>query len=239
MFLPGLVLNANKLMYELRRKGQEIAVLNGKMRTAEQHSRTAHVLRGQIDSLYREVSTIAEEWSAEVQYVYLVKDMLGRYMGSNHEIASYKGGEDFVPLVVTGLEQLEVQSKLEARADFALLQELAEGSQSWFGFRPDAALADHREFLNEVLSANEIDPFLLRLSGAERDLAAMLLGRAIVATVPDERIDDLRTGAARLSDFPGVADAMRLMREEALDRASKFAPIDRKDVQSEGIVDHA
>ena len=75
MFLPGLVLNANRLMHELRRKGEQIAELNVELQGCDRQSKTAMVLRGRIEALYRETDIIAEEWAAEVQYVYLAQEL--------------------------------------------------------------------------------------------------------------------------------------------------------------------
>jgi hypothetical protein len=220
MFLPGLVLNANRLMHELRRKGQDIADLNRQLQSLSRHTKAANVLRGQVEGLYRETAVIAEEWAAEVQYVHLAKDMLGAYVNDKSQHPESSNDEARLPALITGMEALEAHAKLEAHSDFSLLQTLSEGAQSWFGFKPKAALADHREFLNEILSANDVDPFLLRLSGEDRDIAANLLGRAIMSVVPEERIDDLRTGAARLTDFPGMAEAMDALKEQALQPSS-------------------
>jgi hypothetical protein len=209
-------------MHELRRKGQEIADLNDQLQAQNRQSKTAHVLRGQIEALYRETAIISEEWAAEVQYVHVAKDLLAEFVRRESETETLPEDGAQLPALITGLEALEVAAKLEARCDFALLQTLSEGAQAWFGFKPKAALADHREFLNEILSANNLDPFLLRLTGNERDLAANLLGRAIVAVVPDERIADLRSGEARLSEFPGFDEAVRALKEQALEHSSNF-----------------
>ena len=152
------------------------------------------------------------------------RNSLSKYLASSECDPKNMGDGVFIPALVTGMELLEAIAKLEAHSDFELLQTLSEGAQTWFGFRPGAALADHREFLNEVLAANEIQPFLLRLSGAERDFAANLLGRAIVAAVPSDKIDDLPSGHVRLADFPSIAAALRALKEGVLEQSAKESP---------------
>ena len=189
-------------MHELRRKGQEIGQSNSERQDPKTSRRDARILAGRIEALYKETAVISEEWAAEVQYVHAARDMLADYVDG--QVGA--DGDARVP-VISGTERIEAMAKLEPKADFALLQSLSEGVVSWTGFRPTAALSDHREFLNEVLSANGIEPFLLRLSGRARDEAANLLGRTIVAMVPDGEIDGLRESELLL-DYPTVHAAL-------------------------------
>jgi hypothetical protein len=211
MFLPGLVLNANRLMHELRRKGQEIASLNEERESLTDAGKPIHGVGARIEALYRETDTIAAEWAAEVQYVDLAEKMF------EGVVAQAQGKEStMLPMVVTGMDQASLECQLDQRSEFALLQSLAEGAATWPGFRPAVAIDDHREFLNEVLSANDMDPFLLRLKGETRDRSAVLLGRTIAAMVPDDKIDDLRSGVSKLEEYPEAERFFRRLGEQVL-----------------------
>ena len=208
MFLPGLVLNANKLMHELRRKGQEIARLQEEREALEDAGKSSHRVRASIEALYRETDIVAAEWAAEVQYVHLAEAAFTEFIADN------ASGEPNA--LVVGLDGPAIGTQLNQGSEFSLLQNLAEGAAIWPGFKPAAALDDHREFLNEVLAANDIDPFLLRLRGDIRDRAAVLLGRSIAKFVPDENMDALRSGDLRIDEFPAITTLISGLKEQAL-----------------------
>ena len=209
MFLPGLVLNANRLMHELRRKGVEIADLNREREDMEDQGKPSRAHKARIEALYRETDVIAAEWSAEIQYVHMAEAMFDRFATAG------EGGAK-LPALVTGLDGPVLGTRLERGSEFALLQSLAEGASVWPGFRPAQALDDHREILNEVLAASECDPFLLRLRGDVRDKAALLLGRAVAALVPDDGLSSLRNGEATLAEYPAIEGLMGRLREQVL-----------------------
>lgn len=210
MFLPGLVLNANRLMHELRVKGKEIADMNEERERLEDLGKPIHAIKAKIESLYRETDIVGAEWAAEVQYVHMAEKLCDRFMADS---GAFSG---CMPAVLTGLDEAAMESRLESRSELALLQSLAEGAQVWPGFKPTAALDDHREFLNEVLAASNLDPFLLKLRGDVRDKAAMLLGRMVTAMVPDDHINDLRAGIEQLEDYPAIATFLGDLRHQVL-----------------------
>lgn len=210
MFLPGLVLNANRLMHELRVKGKEIADMNEERERLEDQGKPIHAIKAKIESLYRETDIVGAEWAAEVQYVHMAEKLFDRFMTDSGAFS------ESLPALVTGLDEATMESRLENRSELVLLQSLAEGAQVWPGFKPSAALDDHREFLNEVLAASNLDPFLLKLRGDVRDKAAMLLGRMVTAMVPDDHINDLRAGIEQLEDYPAIAAFLGDLRHQVL-----------------------
>lgn len=157
-----------------------------------------------------ETDIVGAEWAAEVQYVHMAEKLFDRFMTDSGAFG------DSLPTLVTGLDEAAMESRLENRSELALLQSLAEGAQVWPGFKPSAAINDHREFLNEVLAASNLDPFLLKLRGEVRDKAAMLLGRMVTAMVPDDHINDLRAGIEQLEDYPAIATFLGDLRHQVL-----------------------
>ncbi|MBB4510620.1 VPA1269 family protein [Rhizobium leguminosarum] len=207
MFLPGLVMNANRLMHELRRKGKEIAHLQAEREALEDAGKSSHRIKANIEALYRETDIVATEWAAEVQYVHFAEANFDSFLGDDVS-------GDPTALVV-GLEGPALAAKIHQGSEFSLLQSLAEGAAIWPGFRPSVALEDHREFLNEILLANDVEPFLLRLRGDIRDRAAVLLGRTIAKFVPDENIDAMRDGVVRIDEFPAVSNLIAKLKDQA------------------------
>lgn len=197
MFLAGLVHNANRLMYELRTIGHQICDLVQTAKDLEEQGKSARIVRNQIDGLYRQTEDVSIEWSAEVQYVHAAIALLQEEANTNGISKKAR-----VPALLSAESFGDIGVRLESKPDFVLLQRIAEGADLLPGFRPNlAALNDHREFLNHVLDQNSIEPFLLRLEGPMRDRAALLLGQAVVSLVPEHRLEDLKDGAAKLSDF--------------------------------------
>lgn len=197
-FLSGLVMNSNVLIHELRRIGLDIADLHRQIRELDVQGRQSGPLRANVESLYRQSEATAKEWAAEVQYVMAAK----KWFDSTEDSAK--------PPVIFGEEPPEC--RLEKVSHFDLLQTLAEGGQRLPGACPGIALTDHREYLNELLEASDMEPFLLKLRGDQRDRAAVLLGRALTSLVPVEKQEAIRERKASLEEFPlfsGFLDAVR------------------------------
>jgi Putative phage integrase len=210
MFLPGLVLNANRLMHELRTKGKEIADLNEDRERLEDEGKPIFVIKAKIESLYIETDIVGAEWAAEVQYVHVAEKLMEQFIS---ESGSFEAS---LPALVTGVDYAILTCELEKKSELSLLQSLAEGAQLWPGFKPSAAIDNHREFLNEVLAASNLEPFLLKLRGDLRDQAATLLGRVITAMVPDEHLEYLRTGQEQIDDYPLVSAFFKELHQQVL-----------------------
>ncbi|VVB42141.1 protein of unknown function [Beijerinckiaceae bacterium RH AL1] len=213
MFLPGLVGNANRLIFELHRKGQEIGTLNNEIRSSRLTNSEAALKRCRVNSLYRETGAICEEWAAEVIYVRKAETMLSEFLDSNVDQAS---SDELLP-IISSEARAEVRIRFEQKSEFALLQSIVESADSWQIFSCETANIEHQEILNEILAANNIDPFLLRLSGKMRDKSAILIGRAIVKAVPDDCFESLREPKG-LKSFGMVA---HLLQEAAVIAQSK------------------
>jgi hypothetical protein len=187
-FLPGLVMNANVLIHELRSLGLEIGALNAEIRALEDAGKMSAPLKAKVEALYRKSDAAANEWAAEAQYAKVAQDWLER-----------SGPGEAAP-VVFGAPAPEC--RLERASHFDLLQRLAEGGQTFPGSCPSVVLTEHREYLNELLMASDMDPLLLKLKGGLRDKAAALLGKAVAGMVPEETQDGIRAGRSSLADFP-------------------------------------
>lgn len=187
-FLPGLVMNANVLIHELRAVGLEIGELNAEIRRLDDAGKMSAPLRAKVEALYRKSEALAREWAAEAQYAHAARDWLERAVG-----------DDKAP-VLFGAEPPEC--RLERTSHFGLLQRLAEGGQALPGSCPPVVLTEHREYLNELLSASDMEPLLLRLKGDTRDRAAAMLGQALSSMVPEDSREEIRAGRTSLADFP-------------------------------------
>lgn len=197
-FLSGLVLNSNVLIHDMRRIGLDIANLQRQIRDLDDQGRQSGPLRAKVESLYRQSEATAKEWAAEVQYVMAAR----KWFDSTEDGAK--------PPVIFGSEPPEC--RLEQVSHFDLLQKLAEGGQQLPGACPSVALTEHREYLNELLEASDMEPLLLKLKGDQRDRAAVLLGRALTSLVPVEKQEAIREQKSTLVDFPSFGrflDAVR------------------------------
>ena len=200
-FLPGLVMNANVLIHEVRRTGLEIAALNAEIRKTEDEGRPSGPLRARVEAAYRKNEAAATEWAAEVQYA----EGASKWLDKTQE-------GDIAP-VVFGAEP--PKHALVRVSHFELLQRLAEGGQTFSGTCPQAALAEHREYVNELLAASDMDPLLLKIKEPQRDRAAALLGRALTQMASAERLEDIRAGKGSLAEFPLFGQFFAAVRDGA------------------------
>lgn len=72
-FLPGIVLNANKLMHGLHVVAAEIADMDKKIQTKIDAGENPRLLEGQRELREREAESIITQWSAEIQYAEFAK----------------------------------------------------------------------------------------------------------------------------------------------------------------------
>ncbi|MDD2765357.1 MAG: VPA1269 family protein [Opitutaceae bacterium] len=194
-FLPGLVLNANRLMFELHTVAKEVAEANGEIAKINQPSPLASRLRGAVEVLTRKTDALATEWAAEVQYAQMAKDMLEN---------TSEGGNQALALIG------EVNIALEKRPEFVLLQTLAKGCQEVVDFKPTAVIEQHRLFLSELLTATDAGPFLLSIPRPLRDRASVMLGQAICDLLPDETLYGLSDGSVQPNEeIKRLADSVK------------------------------
>ena len=187
MFLVGLVHNANRLIFQYRRVAEEIARVNAELQAiAEAHpDEDAPELDATAEMLYRQSEPLILQWFAERRYAEVAKAMMSDYLDA-------APGRGTLPALVTGLASGEIEVAIEERPAFVLLQDLVEGAAILPGVRAHIGdvIQDHREFLNRVLAASDLEPFLLRLPpGPAQEEAARVLGAAIVDLL--RRDDDL------------------------------------------------
>ncbi len=218
MFLVGLVHNGNRLMLQYRRVGEEIARVNAELAAfLEEHpDDDAPELESTLEMLYRVAEPLALQWFAERRYVEVAKTMMAEYIVAPQ-------GRGTLPALVTGLNPGEIEVTIEERPAFVLLQDLVEGAAILPGVRAHVgeAVRDHREFLNQVLAASDLEPFLLRVPVATaREEAARVLGAAIVDLLSDREIVAVAEGKLALGDAePLIADLAKEMTDQV--RATK------------------
>lgn len=188
-FLPGLVMNANLLIHEIRSIGLEIAALNRKIRELDDAGKSSGPLRAKVETLHRQSDDVAKEWSAEFQYAKAAQQWLD------------KSAQDGNLPLVYGSEPPKCE--LAPVSHFELLQNIVESGQALMpGVCPPSVALEHREYMTELIDASDMEPLLLRLRDDQRDRAAVLLGKALTSLVPTETHEAIRGREASLRDFP-------------------------------------
>ncbi|RAI54542.1 hypothetical protein DOO78_26175 [Roseicella frigidaeris] len=214
-FLLGMVANANTLMFEMRRLGQEIAQLTKRRFDLEDQGESTVTIDGRLELARRSFDSAATEWSAEVQYIQAATELLN---GMEQKASPEKPGTAGpAGSLMTPMDNRSFSARIEGRHEFHLLQSIAEGAELIVTeFRPGTreAIMDRDEWLNAVLDANGLDPLLIRLPREERLKAGNLLGQAFMALVPEDKLDGLRLGLESLD----VAPALRVLCEEAAEQ---------------------
>lgn len=213
-FLMGMVVNANTIMFEMRRLGEEIAGLMKRRFALEDRGESTTAVDGRLELARRAFDAAAAEWSAEVQYVQAATELLNELEDEASSGEAPAAGP--VGALITPMDGEAFSARIEGRHEFHLLQSIAEGAEFVTNFRPGTreAIMDRDEWLNAVLDANGVQPLLLKLSAEERLRAGNLLGRAFMELVPEDKLDGLRFGVESLD----VAPALRGLCEEAAER---------------------
>jgi hypothetical protein len=195
VFLPGMVANANLLMFEMRRLGQEITRLQVERNRLEDARESTTTIDGQMESARRSFDDFAQEWAAEVQYIHAATDLFNRQMAET--------GEKMLPALMTPLGEEELLARLDQRHELHLLQSIAKAAEVRTGFRTGAreAIKDRDDFLNRVLDAQGYGALLLRLPQDVRLKVGNLLGDFFTDLVPDAKLDGLAQGATALDDI--------------------------------------
>ena len=168
-FLPGLVANANLLLYQMRREAEALRDLQERKYELEDEGRSTAAINGELQQVRLRFEDYALEWAAEVQYVHkaLAMDASDEGDGSGMALVSVRPTQ-------TVLARMETHQH-----EFPLLQAIASAS-SIMTWKPPAAaraILEHSEFLDQVLDANGIGPLMLRLPKAVRK-------RSVGATFP-------------------------------------------------------
>ena len=188
-FLPGLVMNANLLIHEIRSIGLEIAALNGRIRELDDSGKSSGPLRAKVETLHRQSEDVVKEWSAEFQYAKAAQQWLEKSANDGN-----------LPLIY-GSEPPKCE--LAQVSHFELLQNIVESGQTLMpGVCPPSVVLEHREYMTELIDASDMEPLLLRLRDDQRDRAAVLLGKALTSLVPTENHEAIRRREASLRDFP-------------------------------------
>lgn len=192
-FLSGLVLNANRIMFNLHTAAKELSETNEELARADLPPSSASRLRGSVELLTRQTDALAKEWAAEIQYAQMAMDMLDETPeGKTLALIGNKG------------------LLLAKRPAFVLLQKLAEGHEEVVDFRPIAAIERHRLFLSELLTATNAGPFLLSLPPKLRDKASVQLGKAICNLLPDNTLYGLSDGTMQPNEeIQRLADSVK------------------------------
>lgn len=218
MFLAGLVVNANKIMFELHAKGQELRGLNDAIRSRRRQGQATSAFEARREILHRELEDLWAEWAAEHRYV---QDSLHLLEEQTEETTAVKG----LP-VLSGEGALEgIGVRTERQHAFHLAQLLAEASAHAPSERHMAAIAERDAYLNEMLANNDAEPFLLRLDAGSRLAAGNLLGRLVASLVPDAELDGLRAGQAAPGRFKTLkAGIARLARQASRSTVNAAIP---------------
>ena len=214
MFLAGLVINANKIMFELHTKGEEMRELNDAIRTRRRRGQASSAFEARREVLHRELEDLWAEWAAEHRYVQDSLHLL-------EKLAARKDESPGLPVLVREGVLEEVGVRTERRHAFHLAQLLSEASAHAPSERQAAAVAERDAFLNEMLCNNDVSPFLLRLDAVNRLAAGNLLGQLVAGLIPDAELDTLRTGKAGPDRF----EALRAGIAQIAHRASRGAVI--------------
>lgn len=209
-FLGGLVLNLNKLMWELRQMQREVAALQDKLDAAEDTGKKVGVLHGEITRRKVELDHLWEEWFAEFTYIKRSEEMLGEWL--THDSAA--GPPTSFPALLSPLGAEGIRLRTKPTADLPFLTNLLDGAEVIEGFVPPRGVREDRNaILLEIARRNDMSDLFYRVDRKKAEAAMDILAHTILDEVTDEDLDRFVSGDAPLAQFAFLrerfADATR------------------------------
>ncbi|BDB72243.1 hypothetical protein Cthiooxydans_46550 [Comamonas thiooxydans] len=217
--LLGQVAAVNNLAYVIRKKGLEVAKLNDLRLDAEDRGdkRKARELRDRVDLLNRELEIDINEWAARYRYAEKSISLMDAYLAKKAEV---QGCDTRVPVpLMTSSSAPELKVTLEQAHEFALLDQITQMSEFTTGFQNREAELEKNTILSKMMVANGMEPFLLKLNEQQAHEAGNLLSALLLQRVRAHDLDEVLKGKKPLSAYPGLANALKLLEENATPEA--------------------
>lgn len=202
-FILGQVAEANNLVYQIRRKGQELA--NQRDLLIEQTdsgalSKARHT-QHHIEALERELTIDLKEWQSRYAYAMSSSNLLDDYIVARQQVTSDR---NLPAPLLTASSAEELKLTLQEADEFVLLDHLTQMVDFLPGFKNREAIHEKHLILSRVLEENGLPQFLLKLDPAKAEVAANMMSSMILEYVKGQDIPKVLSGELQLADIPGL-----------------------------------
>lgn len=215
-FILGQVAEANNLIYQIRRKGQELAEAKDLLieQTDDgQHSKSRQT-RSRIEALERELTIDITEWQSRYAYAMSSSKLLDEYVAVRKKLAHDKSLP--APLL-TSSSEADLHITLQETHEFVLIDHVTQMVDFLPGFKNREAVQEKHLILSRVLEANNLPQFLLQLDAEQSETAANLMSSLILQYVKAQDLTSVLSGERKLADIPRLhADVKQLAAAAAM-----------------------
>jgi hypothetical protein len=182
-FLPGLVLEANNLMFKLKKTAKIIRELSERA-LDNQPPTVIREIQQEIETLNNISNLDWQEWQAIV-----------RLIAKANEVKGAANGKELI--------QNTLQAYLQEGTEFSLLHSITMGMELFpaqHKIHNTEAMLEKHEAINRLLMAEGINPFLIALPQASKLCAGNKLSEAIIRSIPTADLDEVTLGGRPLPD---------------------------------------
>lgn len=198
MFLHGLVLHANTLMWEIKQSQRRIADLRERADVAEDEGKDPSLFLGQVTHEREACDRLFEEWFAEIVYIRRCEDLLASWAVS--------GADNSLPTAVETVDKGAVTVEMNESHELRLLHDLLQDSQTVAGVTlPRGVEEDRNEILLQIAKSNDLDQLFYRMDRETARQAFSLFAETLLQHVASEdEIDGLASGRLRINHLPSL-----------------------------------
>jgi hypothetical protein len=182
-FLPGLVFEANNLMFKLKKIAKTIRMLSEDALENTDPVR-AREIQQEIESLNNMSNLDWQEWQALV-----------RLIAEANEIKNNANGKE--------LTKTTIEAYMQDGTEFSLMHSITTGMElfpTYHKIHNMEAMMEKHEAINRLLMAEGIEPFLISMPYARKLSTGNKLSEAIIKSIPTAELDFVTLGGKPLSD---------------------------------------
>lgn len=211
-FILGQVAQANNLIYQIRRNGEELVAARDKLidETDSGRRSAATQTRSRIECLERELTLDIAEWQARYEYATTSSNLLDGYIAARSKLVS---GDRLPAPLLTQSSSEDLKVTLEQSSEFVLLNYVTQMVDFLPGFKNREAKHEKNQMLAKVLDANQLPQFMLKLNPKQAEDAGNLMADLLLQYVKGQDLSQVLSGEMKLADVPGLGEPMRMLAE--------------------------
>jgi Putative phage integrase len=229
-FILGQVAQANNLIYQIRRNGEELAVARDQLieeTDAGRKAAAAHT-RSRIEGLERELTLDIAEWQARYAFAMASSGLLDEYVEARSRVVP----SDKLPApLLTPSSSEDLKVTLQESNEFILLDHVTQMVDFMPGFKNREAMHEKHLMLAKVLDANELPQFMLKLDAKQAEDAGNLMADLLLQYVKGQDLTKVLSGELKLADIPALHDEVQQLagvtaKTNLVSSRRKFIPIE-------------
>lgn len=223
-FIMGQMAEANNLVYQIRKKGIELAETRDTLIDLEDAGlkSKARRVRDRIEYLERELQLDITEWTVRYGYAMSSSELLDEY--DRAKKTKVQPGK--LPThLLTSSSPDELRLTLQQSHEFILIDHVTQMCDFMPGFENREARNEKHLMLAKVLAENGMQQFMLKLDKETADYAADLMSSLILQYVKAQDLDSVLSGKMKLAQIPALQNGISRLEAMATTMQLQRGPI--------------